>query len=164
MAANQNELLLPDRELVTSQKCPCLNISEVVPNEGSCPIKASLFLQIRLCCCLACASFVVYNKHCFNCSDLVSSFTACYFKPQHWVAQKRELKLPVSELGLSFSHGNSSSPVVRATLMVLKGSPAVQLPSLVVSVGELFLIPFGRQLIQGKSAHWLLFFRLFWSW
>lgn len=164
MAANQNELLLPDRGLVTSQKCPCLNISEVVPNEGSCPIKASLFLQIRLCCCLACASFVVYNKHCFNCSDLVSSFTACYSKP-HWVAQKRELKLPVSELGLSFSHGNSSSPVVRATLMVLKGSPAVvQLPSLVVSVGELFLIPFGRQLIQGKSAHWLLFFRLFWSW
>lgn len=65
----------------------------------------------------------------------MSSFTACYSKPQHWVAQKRELKLPVSELGLSFSHGNSSSLVVKATLMALKGSPAVQLPSLVVSVG-----------------------------
>lgn len=52
---------------------------------------------------------------------------------------KRELKPPVSELGLPFSHGNSSWPVVRTTLMVLKGSPAVRLPSLlVVSVGECY--------------------------
>lgn len=37
-----------------------------MPDEGSCPIKESLFLQIRLCRCLTCALFVVYNKHCFQ--------------------------------------------------------------------------------------------------
>lgn len=104
----------------------------------------------------------------------MSSFTACYSKPQHWVAPKKGTQTSCLWVRTPLQSWKQFMACGQGNLDGVERFPSCS--TTITPCGlcrrVLFLIPESMVcprielpcLIQGKSARWLLFLRLFWSW